>query len=217
MTARGFNPRRFAVATARAQLAGSRLNVSAVTSAMTGVAPQSATTSAVAQKVKAGQITASPGPMPHAMSTRRSASVPLEVAIACRAPQNAASSLSSARTSGPWMNWQCASTRAIASSTAPPSRRRCAATSMNGIGRSSRRACRFMRISRLDPGSMDVRLTHYAPRSLALRRGRPAGAGIEATNGDFEACHALFSSDGGGRPLRMALTKASSSARNGSA
>ena len=59
---------------------------------MTGVAPQSATTSAVAQKVKAGQITASPGPIPQAISTSRSASVPLEQAIAWRAPQNAASS-----------------------------------------------------------------------------------------------------------------------------
>ena len=52
-------------------------------------------------------MTASPGPIPQAMSTSRSASVPLEQVITWRAPQNAASSLSSARTSGPRMNWQC--------------------------------------------------------------------------------------------------------------
>ncbi len=52
------------------------------TSARTGVAPASATTSAVAQKVKVGQMTASPGPMPQAINTKRNASVPLEQAIA---------------------------------------------------------------------------------------------------------------------------------------
>ena len=92
------------------ELAGSKLNVSASTSASTGVAPHRAGTSAVAQKVKAGQMTASPGPMPQAISTSRSASVPLEQVITWRAPQKAASSLSSVRTSGPRMNWQCVKT-----------------------------------------------------------------------------------------------------------
>jgi len=58
MTAFGLSPSRFAIATARSQLDGSRLKLSACTSAITGVAPSSATTSAVAQNVKAGQITA---------------------------------------------------------------------------------------------------------------------------------------------------------------
>jgi hypothetical protein len=43
----------------------------------TGVAPRSATTSAVAAKVKVGQMTASPAPMPLARSTISNASVPL--------------------------------------------------------------------------------------------------------------------------------------------
>ena len=42
--------------------------------------------------------------------------MPLAQVTTCLAPQNAASSASSARTSGPMMNWQCASTRATASS-----------------------------------------------------------------------------------------------------
>ena len=48
MIARGFSPSFLAVAIARSQLAGSRLNVSGATSAMIGVAPSSATISAVA-------------------------------------------------------------------------------------------------------------------------------------------------------------------------
>ena len=87
------------------------LNVSASTSTKTGVAPTSAATSAVAQKVKEGQNTASPGPMPLAISASISASVPLAQVTAWRAPQNFASSASNAFTSGPRMNWQCASTR----------------------------------------------------------------------------------------------------------
>ena len=67
---------------------------------------ESATTSAVAQKVNDGQITASPGPMPLASRTRNRASVPLAQESAWRAPQNAASSASSRTTSGPMMNWQ---------------------------------------------------------------------------------------------------------------
>ena len=70
------------------------MKVVSSTSANTGVAPTSATTSAVAQKVKDGQITASPGPMPLAISASTSASVPLAQVTAWRAPQNAASSAS---------------------------------------------------------------------------------------------------------------------------
>ena len=71
-----------AVAMARRQLSGSRLKLASSTSAKTGVAPTSATTSAVAVKVKAGQITASPGPTPLAMRTSSKASVPLEQVMA---------------------------------------------------------------------------------------------------------------------------------------
>ena len=48
---------------ALADLPASILKVAASTSTKTGVAPTSATTSAVAQNVKDGQITASPGPI----------------------------------------------------------------------------------------------------------------------------------------------------------
>ena len=71
-----------AVAVARSMLAAFRLNVAASIVGKTGVAPNSATTSAVAQKVKDGQITASPRPIPLAISTSCIASVPLEHEIA---------------------------------------------------------------------------------------------------------------------------------------
>ena len=55
----------------------SRLNVAGSISAKTGVAPRRAIDSAVAQNVKAGQITSSPGPLSSASSTITIASVPL--------------------------------------------------------------------------------------------------------------------------------------------
>ena len=64
MIALGFKPASFAVATAPAIPFASILNVVASTSTNTGVAPTKATTSAVAQKVNDGHITASPGPIP---------------------------------------------------------------------------------------------------------------------------------------------------------
>ena len=76
MTPAGRRFIRRAVATASSRLAGSRLKLSSTTSAKTGVAPNHATTSAVAAKVKLGQTTASPGRMPFAISTMASASVP---------------------------------------------------------------------------------------------------------------------------------------------
>jgi len=92
------------MAQAAGTLAGSRLKLFASTSAKTGVAPTSTITSAVAVKVKLGQTTASPGPTPLAINTITRASVPLAQLTAWRAPQNAASSASSVRTSGPRMN-----------------------------------------------------------------------------------------------------------------
>ncbi len=67
------------------------LKLSSKTSTKTGVAPASATTSALAAKVKDGTNTASPMPMFHAFKSKNSASVPLAQAIACFTPANAAS------------------------------------------------------------------------------------------------------------------------------
>src|SRR5499427_1370805 len=185
MTALGLSPRRLAWAIARSRLVGSMLNVASSTSANTGVAPSSAATSAVAQNVKDGQITASPGPIPRAISTSTSASVPLAQLTAWRAPQNVASSASSARTSGPRMNWQCSVTRAIASSIAAPSRRRCASTSMNGIGLASLWAGSVM-----ESGPRYGSAGHAA---RALARGRHiGGTAVEAADRDLEARHPLL-------------------------
>ena len=139
MIAFGFRPAALAALMAPAIVFGFMLKVSASTSTKTGVAPTSTATSAVAQKVKDGQITASPGPMPRARNGSTSASVPLAQVTACLAPEKAASSASNARTSGPRMNWQWSSTRVTAVSMAAPNRRRCAATSMKGMGGSSTR------------------------------------------------------------------------------
>src|SRR5262245_22119497 len=106
MVAYAFNAASLAVATAPATPFASMLNVAASTSTKTGVAPTKATTSAVAQKVNDGHNTASPGPISIARSTSTRASVPLAQVTTCLAPQNAASSVSKAFTSGPSMYWQ---------------------------------------------------------------------------------------------------------------
>src|SRR5258708_11853298 len=80
------------------------------TSTNTGVAPVSATASPVAQNVNDGHSTASPRPTPLAISTISSASVPLAQVTTCFALLKAASAASSSATSGPLINWQCAST-----------------------------------------------------------------------------------------------------------
>src|SRR4051794_13129819 len=120
MTAFGFSPNFLAVAIPRSSAAASILKVASSTSTKTGVAPASAAASPVAQKVNEGQSTASPGPTPAAINTISSASVPLAQVTTCLAPLNAASSASSCATSGPLMNWQCASTRETAVSIASP-------------------------------------------------------------------------------------------------
>src|SRR5690349_22354032 len=198
MTAFGLSPSRFALAIARSRLPGSMLKVASSTSANTGVAPSSATTSAVAQNVKDGHNTASPGPIPFAISTSTSASVPLAQLTAWRAPQKPASAVSSARISGPRMNWQCSVTRAIASSIAGPRRRRWAATSMNGIGLASLRAGSLMGIGR------DYDSAGHAARTLT--RGRHVGGtAVETTDRDLEARHPLLAGDQrpGPRPHRV--------------
>src|ERR1700733_5433850 len=193
MTPRGFRPNRLAVAMPRLNEAASILKVASSTSTNTGVAPTSATASPVAQKVKDGHSTASPRPTPLAISTMTSASVPLAQVTTCLAPQKAASAASSAVTSGPLMNWQCASTRATASSTAGPSRRRWLATSMKGI--LSVRSCWFMEpagsraLRRLGGGQ---KLADDATRSLAGRRASRGPRRIfQAADRDFETGDAL--------------------------
>src|SRR5215475_7385393 len=106
MIAFGFNPASLAVATAPATPFASMLNVAASTSTKTGVAPTKTATSAVAQKVNDGHNTASPGPISIARSASTRASVPLAQVTTCLTPQNAASSVSKAFTSGPRINWQ---------------------------------------------------------------------------------------------------------------
>src|SRR3569832_42947 len=185
ITPRGFNPNRLAVAIPRLSEAASMLKVASSTSTNSGFAPVSATASPVAQNVNDGHSTTSPGPTPLAISTMINASVPLAQVTTCLAPQNAASAASSAATSGPLMNWQCASTRATAASTAGPIRRRWAAMSMNGMF--SRRRCWFM-----EPCSgwaEDISdLADDATRSRAGRRARRGARRIfQATDRDLEA------------------------------
>ena len=67
----------------------------------TGEAPTRGITSPVAAKVKLGQNTASPGPIPQAISGSSRASVPLAQLRACLAPEKAAICASNSRTSGP--------------------------------------------------------------------------------------------------------------------
>ena len=92
-------------------------------------------------------VTASPLPAPIAINTMTSASVPLAQLTTCLAPQNSASAFSSAVTSGPLTNWQCAITRPTASSIDLPSRRRCAPISKRATG--SGGMCWFMMLSRI--------------------------------------------------------------------
>ena len=125
-------PARRTAAIACSRLAGSRLQVSGSTSTNTGTAPRSTTASALAAKVKAGTKTASPGPIARAISTSSRASVPLAQVTTWRTPQAAASAASKRATSGPKMNWPCASTAAIAASIRPSRRRRWACRSTKG-------------------------------------------------------------------------------------
>ena len=71
----------------RSMSSGSQLKLVSSTSTNTGRAPVLEMHPAVAKKVKLGQITSSPAPMPSAMSATRSASVPEETPMACSTPQ----------------------------------------------------------------------------------------------------------------------------------
>src|SRR5467141_1428790 len=185
ITALGLRPSLVAVAMPRFSELGSMLNVASSTSTKTGVAPASATASPVAQNVNDGQNTASPRPTPFAISTISSASVPLAQVTTCLAPLYTASSASSCATSGPLMNWQWSSTRATASSTDLPSRRRCAARSMKGTG--SGRRCWFMEPCKDLERDINARLADNAARPLeGCGCGGSCGS-FQATDRDFKA------------------------------
>src|SRR6266446_9171111 len=191
ITAFGLRPSLIAVAMPRLSELASMLKVASSTSTNTGVAPVSATGSPVAQNVNDGQSTASPRPTPLAISTISSASVPLAHVTTCLAPLKAASSSSSCATSGPLMNWQWASTRSTASSRDLPSRRRCAAMSINGRG--SGRRCWFMEPCKSWERDIGARLADDATRPLARGGGCGwPGGGFQTTGRDFEAGHAFI-------------------------
>src|ERR1035437_3545621 len=117
----------------RATSAGSMFIVSRSMSANTGVAPSRAIGSAGAEKVKAGQMTSSPGPTPSALSTSVIASVPLPQPTACATPRCAAASLSNALTFGPRMNCPDSSTSAKRAFSSSASGEYWALTSIGGI------------------------------------------------------------------------------------
>src|SRR5687768_5486894 len=120
---------------ARATAAGSTLKVSGSISTNTGVAPTRLTQPAVAKNENVGVMTSSPAPMPSAISTTSSASVPDETAMASSTPIMAASSRSRPSTSGPLMNRWLSQTRVMAARISARSGRYCAARSSSGTWR----------------------------------------------------------------------------------
>ena len=101
-------------------------------STSTGVAPTRAMLPAVAKNEYVLVMTSSPGPMPSAISTASSASVPDDTAIASPASRDTASSRSSASTSAPMMNRWLSQTRAIAARISARMGRYCASRSRSG-------------------------------------------------------------------------------------
>ena len=83
--------------------------------------------------MKDGQNTASPGPIPQAISGSTMASVPLAQDRACFALPNAARSASKVRTGGPMMKAPDSTTAIIASVMRGPIRRRWAFRSMKAM------------------------------------------------------------------------------------
>src|SRR5580765_3503806 len=117
---------------ARAMAAGSALNVIGSMSTNTGVAPTRLTDPAVAKNENVGVITSSPGPMPSAMSTASSASVPDETVTASATPSMAANSASIASTSGPRMKRWLSHTRVMAARISSRMGAYCAVRSRSG-------------------------------------------------------------------------------------
>lgn len=103
----------------RSALSADMLNVSASTSANTGVPPSRATASATAPNENAGTITSSPCPMPVAIIEMNSASVPLPHVMQCFVSRSPASLLSSSPTASPLIKSELAITSFMALSILP--------------------------------------------------------------------------------------------------
>src|SRR5581483_6135032 len=101
-------------------------------STRTGLAPTRDTQPAVAKNEYVGVMTSSPCVMSSVISASRIASVPDDTASACLTPSIAASSRSSASTSGPMMKRWLSATRVIAARISSRSGRYCACRSSNG-------------------------------------------------------------------------------------
>ena len=113
---------------------GSRLYVTGSISTSTGVAPTRDTHPAVAKKEYVLVTTSSPGPMPSAISTASSASVPDDTLTASGTSRAAISSRSSPSTSGPMMKRWVSHTRAMAARISSRMGRYCASRSRSGTG-----------------------------------------------------------------------------------
>src|SRR4029077_18978828 len=95
------------------------------------------------------------------------------------------------------MNWQCPSTRAIASSTERPRRRRCAATSMNGIVRGPTWPRGFIKGSRTDRIGETNTSAGQPPRPGPATTRAGNRAALEAADGDLKTCHAFLAGHDG--------------------
>ena len=111
----------------------SMLKVSSSTSTKTGVAPRIATTSPDEKNVKSGTNTASPSPIPQAISASSSASVPFPQVTQCFTPTYAASFSSSSETLLPPINLLLAITSSIWRSMSFLSAAYCFFKSLNSI------------------------------------------------------------------------------------
>ena len=101
-------------------------------STSTGRAPVLTMEPAVAKNEYVLVMTSSPGPTPSAIRATSSASVPDETPMAWLTPIDAASSCSSASTSGPRMNRWLSQTRVMAASVSSRISRHCPARSRSG-------------------------------------------------------------------------------------
>ena len=110
----------------------SRLNVAGSMSTNTGRAPSRAIDPAVAKNEYGEVTTSSPGPIFSAISAASNASVPDDTPMACRTRSIAASSRSSASTSGPMMKRCESQTRVMAASTSSRMPAYCAFRSSSG-------------------------------------------------------------------------------------
>ena len=195
--------------------AASMLKVASSTSTNTGTAPASATASPVAQKVKDGQNTASPRPMPLAISTIISASVPLAQLTTCFAPQKAASSASSLRdlrTVDELAMGEHAGSRLV-DGFAEPAALRGEVDEGDLIRRANAGSWSLAGIEK----KTSARLADHPSRPLARGRGRCGLCRVfQAAGRNFKAGDALVAGHRRAQPVRTACRNATNSARSGS-